>query len=225
MAVIEGAVSLALAGVANQAQSGMHVICKPDAFGGLGHYDLSAISGSISAGIGVNAEIFQFRWTDATRFAIIKKISLTGMRATTAFAVGVINLHTIIARAWTVAGTGGAVLTMTGNNQKMRTNMGTSLVQEIRVISTSGLGLGTKTLDANPIGQVTTHSSAGVGSATPIIGSIYLPHLDLYEQDQADGEHPIVLAQNEGFVIRAEVPATGVWNLGFKIKWAELEFF
>jgi len=34
-----------------------------------------------------------------------------------------------------------------------------------------------------------------------------------------------LFAQNEGFVIRATVPATGVWNIGFTVKWAELAAF
>ena len=34
-----------------------------------------------------------------------------------------------------------------------------------------------------------------------------------------------VLSQNEGFSVRCTVPATGVWNLGVRIKWAEVAAF
>jgi hypothetical protein len=74
-------------------------------------------------------------------------------------------------------------------------------------------------------GAITGTLSAGTGGATPIIGSIYLPTYDLFECDVTDGEHPIILAQNEGIVIRATVPATGVWTAGFTIKWCELAAF
>lgn len=225
MAVIEGGTSGALAETGAAAAKGLHVTSKPHDYGSLGFYQVAPLSGAISAGLAANAEILQFRWTDTTRFAVIQKVSLVGMRATTAFAVGVIDFTLMAARGWTGAGTGGTALTLTGNNQKMRTSMGTSLVGEIRVVTTAALTAGTKTLDAHEIGRVTTHSSAGVGSATPIIGSIYLPIYDLFEHDAAGGGHPLVFAQNEGFVIRATVPATGVWNIGFMIKWGELSAF
>jgi hypothetical protein len=40
--------------------------------------------------------------------------------------------------------------------------------------------------------------------------------------DQRPGEHPLVLAQNEGFVIQATVPATGVWFFAVKADWVEI---
>jgi len=225
MAVIEGGTSGTLQEVGAAAAKGAHVIGKPQDYGTLGHYQVALLSGAIGAGIGANTELLQFRWTDATRLAVIQKLTVTGIRATTAFAVGVIDLTATIARSFTVAGTGGATATLTGNNQKFRTSMGTSLVGEIRVVTTAALGAGTKTLDAHEIGRITSHSSAGVGAAAPIIGSIYLPKYDLFENDVADGEHPIVLAQNEGLIVRCTVPATGVWNIGFELKWAELAAF
>jgi hypothetical protein len=35
-------------------------------------------------------------------------------------------------------------------------------------------------------------------------------------------EHPVLLAQNEGFVVRATVPATGTWQFGITVAWAEV---
>ena len=203
----------------------MRVVSRPIDYGSLGFYDIAPLSGAIAAGIGANSEILQARWTDATRFAVLQKLVLTGMRTTTAFAVGVIDLTLTIARGWTVDGTGGTAATLTGNNQKMRTSMGTSLFGTIRFPTTAALGAGTKTLDAHEIGRITTHSSAGVGGATPIIGSTFLPRYELYEQDVGDGEHPIILATNEGGVVRCTVPATGVWNIGFHLKWGEVAAF
>jgi hypothetical protein len=103
--------------------------------------------------------------------------------------------------------------------------MGASLMGSARVSTTAALTAGTKTIDSQPIGMITSHSSGGVGSATPIIGSIYLPTPQLYKCDLASGEHPITLVQNEGLIIRSTVPATGVWVAGFTIKWMELSVF
>lgn len=221
---IQGA-GASVAEVGAFAAKGLHTINKPTDYGSLGHYQFAGATGAIAAGMAANGEVLQFRWTDATRLAVISKITVTGMRATTAFAAGAIDLKATIARSFSASGTGGTAATMTGDNQALRTSMGTSLVGDLRIATTAALGAGTKTLDTQDIGFIATHSSGGTGSATPIIGNIHLPYVDLFEQDIADGEHPIVLAQNEGVVVRATVPATGVWNIGVLIKWAEVTAF
>ena len=178
----------------------------------------------MAAGLGADSEILQFRWIDATRLAVITRLTLDGMYATTAFAAGGIRLYATVARAFTAAGSGGNTVTITGNNQKRRTSMGTTLVGEIRSASTAALGAGTKTLDSGSVGQVNTHS-AQFGIAAPVIGYVGPatgPNVDLAAVDVASGEHPFVLAQNEGLILRATVPGTGVWILGMTIVWAEV---
>lgn len=225
MAILEGGTSGVLTEVGAAAAKGLHVISKPQDVGALGFYRFAGVTGAIAAGMAANGELLQFRWTDATRFAVIHRIRVTGMRATTAFAAGTIDLKATIARAFTASGTGGTPLTLTGENQQLRTSFGASLVGDLRIATTAALGAGTKTLDTQDIGFIATHSSAGVGAATPIIGSIFLPIYDLFWADVGSGEHPIVLAQNEGFVVRGTVPGTGVWNLGIEIGWAEVAAF
>lgn len=220
MAVIIDPNSGAAAAVGAAAASGLHTIGKPHDYGSLGHYQVAVQTGAIAAGMAANGELFQIRWTDATRLCLIQKISILGMRATTAFAAGTIDIKATVARAFSASGTGGTALTLTGNNQAMRTSMGTSLVGDMRVATTAALGAGTKTLGAQDLGQILTHTGA-----TPAVGQIPLPLVDIFECDGADGEHVGVLAQNEGVVIRATVPATGVWNLGILVKWAEVAAF
>jgi hypothetical protein len=203
-----------------------HFTAKPVPYSTFGHYQSSHQTGAIAAGMAANGELLQMRWVDATRLCLIHKVTITGMRATTAFAAGVIDIKVTRATGWSADGTGGTAITITAPNHKMRNSMGATLFSTgFRIATTAALGAGTKILDAHDFGTITTHSSAGVGAATPIIGSIYLPVYDIYEQDMADGEHPIVLAQNEGIVVRATVPATGVWNLGVTVKWSEVTVF
>jgi hypothetical protein len=224
MAVVEGGTSAVLADVGAAAAKALHVTAKPMDAGALGHYKQSVVTGSMAAGLGADSEILQFRWTDATRFAVITQIILDGMMASTAFAAGQIRLRATIARSFTVAGTGGTQLTF---GAKMRASMGASLISELRVATTAALGAGTKTLDSGDIGQVNTHS-AQFGIATPVIGAVGPacgPNVFLSNPDMGGGEHPIVLAANEGFVIRATVPGTGVWILGMTVKWAEVTAF
>jgi len=225
MAIIEGGTSASLVEVGAAAAKGIHTIAKPQDYGTLGHYQYAGNTGAMAAGLAANSDIFQFRWTDATRLCVIQKISLTGMYATTAFAAGAIQFRLAIARTWSASGSGGTAITPTGDFNQLRASMGASLIGDMRIATTAALGAGTKTYDTYDIGQVNTHSSGGTGSATPIIGSIYLPTYDLFECDVTDGEHPIVLAQNEGIGIRATVPATGVWTAGIQIKWCELAAF
>ena len=192
-------------------------------FSALGRYVVDVATGAIGAGMAANGQLFQFRWTEDSNLAVIQEISITGMRATTAFAVGTIDIKATVARAFTASGSGGTALTLTTEEAALRTNMGTSLVGDARVATTAALTVGTNTLDTQDLGRITTHSSGGVGAATPIIGSIYLPITTLFKADLSAGEYPLVLADNEGFVVRADVPATGVWNLGIRVKWAEVE--
>ena len=192
-----------------------------------GYYSVAAQTGAIAAGASADSEVLQFRWSSTTYLALITEILLTGMRATTAFAAGAIDIKASVARSWTANGTGGTALEFGGDSQidnaVLRTAFADSAVGNFRVSTTAALGAGTKVLETNDIGQVTTHSSGGVGAATPIIGSIYLPTTTLFQVDVQNGGYPLVLAANEGFVIRATVPATGVWNLGMLVKWAEVD--
>ena len=186
----------------------------------LGNYCVAVATGDIAAGMAANGELFQFRWTNTTNRGIVYEIGVTGMRASTAFAVGNIDLKATTARAWTAAGTGGTALTLTGDEATLRTDMGTALATA-RVSTTAALGAGTKTLDTQDLGLITTHSSAGWNGATPLIGSIYLPTTILFKADMVSSESPLILEAEEGFVVRGTVPATGVWNLGVVVKWIE----
>jgi len=43
--------------------------------------------------------------------------------------------------------------------------------------------------------------------------------------EAAQGEHPPLFVQNEGFVIQASVPATGVWQFAVMAEWDEITLF
>lgn len=225
MAILEGGTSGTIAGVGSQAAQGLHIIAKPQDAGTLGHYAVSVQTGSMAAGLAASSEIFQLRWTDATRVCVITEVSCNGLYATTAFAAGAISFNLSICRSWTVDGSGGTLLTLSGDNQNLRAAFGASLIGAMRIAQTAALTAGTKTNDAHATGLITSHSSGGTGSATPIIGNQHLPTTTLFRCDMAGGEYPIALVQNEGITIRATVPATGVWTAGFTIKWMELAAF
>lgn len=194
---------------------------RPMDHGSLGAYSHGGISGILPAALGANSEIYQFRWTDATRLCVINEIKIAACVTTTFFAAGVpVQIDLVKATAWTVAGTGGTRVTPAALLKK-RTSMGSTLVaaSDIAIATTAALGAGTKTLE--------TVSLATILAPGPITaslnGQIVAPGTILWRGEASDGQHPLVLAQNEGFVIRSvAVPATGTWMAAIAIDWTEV---
>lgn len=188
---------------------------RPIDYGALGSYRVSLLTGTMAAGLAANSEVFQFRWSDATRLCVVTSIVWDGLSGSaTAFAAGFGKVDLVVARSWTADGSGGSAATLSGNNQKLRTGMGSTLLGAVRIASTAALTAGTKTLDTQAISQY----SAAIGTAT---STQWIPMRDLFHADPG-GESPLVLAQNEGFVIRATVPATGTWQGGVTVTWTEV---
>lgn len=207
------------AGVEHQT---LRIESRPVDAPGLGSYSYGGFSGIVPAALAANSEIFQFRWADATRFAMIRKIKISAAVSTTFFAAGVpMQLDLIKSTGWTVQGTGGVSPAPSTGILKKRTSMGSSLVGvgDMRIASTAALGAGTKTLE--------TAALSALAAACPITaslkGDIIPPGTILFQNEIADGVHPLILSQNEGISIRSvAVPATGTWTFALEIQWAEL---
>lgn len=194
----------------------MRSTLRPIDYGSYGSYRMSLLSGTMAAGLAGNSEVFQFRWADSSRLCVVTSVVFDGLSGSaTAFAAGFGKVDMVVARSWTVDGSGGAAATLTGNNQKQRTSpMGTTLLSAARISSTAALTAGTKTLDSQALGQY----SAAFGTTTSVQ---WVPQFDLFHADPG-GESPLILAQNEGFVVRATVPATGTWQFGITVVWTEV---
>jgi hypothetical protein len=197
----------------------LRVTVRPVDYGALGQYRISMLSGTMAAGLAAASEIFQARWTQNPNLAIIWGVALDGMSGSaTAFTAGFASFTLTIARVWTADGSGGTAATLTGNNQKLRTSMATTSMGTIRCATTAALGVGTKTLDAQAEGMLSFCMAT-------TISVNYLSNIGLYgAMSLEDGGNPapIVLAQNEGVVVRATVPATGTWQFGVSMAWSEV---
>lgn len=188
-----------------------------DLAGRLGAFTAGDVSGTMDAGLAANSPILSFRWGDADRICAVERVVLSAQVAGTAFAAGVAGFGLIVARAFTASDSGGQALDLTGNNGKRRTSMPTSLVTDLRRATTAALTAGTRTLDA----QDAVRIAVNAGTATS--GQI-LPATALL--DAIGGlTHPLILAKDEGFIVRATVPATGTWTFAFSIEWAELDSY
>lgn len=194
---------------------------KPIDTQGLGHYSYGGFTGIIPAALAANSEIFQFRWSDATRYAVVRKVKISACVTTTFFAAGVpVQIDIIKSTGWTVAGTGGTAITFAALCKK-RTSMSSSLMAsgDMRIATTAALGAGTKTLE--------TYALSAIAAPGPITaslnGQIIQPGTILWQNEIGDGEHPLILAANEGFSIRSvAVPATGTWQAAVEVQWAEV---
>jgi hypothetical protein len=197
----------------------MRVTVRPVDYGSLGQYRCLMRSNPImAAGLGSGADVFQARWVSTPQLAILWGLSLD-MWCSTGFSAGFANFTLTVARSWTVDGSGGAAADLTGNNQKLRTNMASSAMGAIRISNGSSLlTTGTRTLDSSPEGQAVF--SVGTSSFTT-----YITQASLYgamSLESGGNPAPIVLAQNEGVVVRATVPATGTWGHGVTMAWSEV---
>lgn len=201
----------------------MRTTLRPMDLGTRGAYSLAVVSGVMAAGLAGNSEIFQMRWIDATRLMILRSVSLSAAPGTTAFAAGPIEFNLTPARGWTVdGGAGTAVVMSTANTNKKRTSFPLSLFSDtgIRFSATAALTAGTKTLDTNRMASISSWVTSV--ATTAYSGNLVNPGTVLWQRNTPD-EYPVLFAQNEGFVIRATVPATGTWQYSVQVEWAEVD--
>lgn len=202
------------------------VSTRPLEVGALGHYRIGLQSGLLtSATVTAGGTLFSCRWTHATNLMVLLYLRAS-YNVTTAFtAVQEIGLDAIIARNWTVADSAGTAVTLGANNQKKRTSFGTTLITtaaEMRIGTTTIVGAGTRTLDANPLivdSGITHDPNVAAATAQIIAGR---PQILMDYTHAAD--HPLIFAQNEGIVVRNTIifPAAGAARLNLEMGWAEV---
>lgn len=225
MAIIEGGSSGLYMGVGEQPGTAGHVVLKPTPYSTLGHYRLAATSGTIAAALAANAQLFTWRWTDATRLCVISRVKLS-FQALTVFTAGTVtDFGFDMFKATSVsAGGGGTAITAFS---KMRSSMSASLLgaTDVRIATTAALTALT-TLDGSAIAQ-----SIGDPNLTNPAGGTEEARVSdptlLFEADMSRGDHPLVLSQNEGFVLRNRTvwPAAGTGIVQVEVAWCETTAF
>jgi len=194
----------------------LRVTNRPLEYGALGHYRLST-GVILVATQAANGTLFSFRWGNASNFCIPLFIRLEHLQSAAATATIADSFQIFIARSFTASDSAGTAITLTGNNMKKRTNMGTTLVTDIRRSAVAaGLTVGTRTLDADPILDM-----AVVQTITTINPTTYRKEVDFTNS----GDMPLVFAQNEGFIVRGPTVvygAAGASTLFVDMAWAEV---
>jgi hypothetical protein len=202
----------------------LRVTARAVNYGALGMYRFGAGSGTMAAALAANAELCQFRWADGTNIALVHRVSISAGAVAAAGAAALVGFNLFVARNWTTNGSGGTRFSFAGNTNKLRATMGSSLVNDIGLSTTTGLGGGTRTFDAQPIGSV--RMGIGTGAITTSMQKTLLPLTHLYNAD-GEGYAPIILAQNEGFIVRNHViwPTLMTWQFSVNVLWAEATSF
>ena len=191
-------------------------------FGGIsgGHYACDAITGTIAAGIANAAQVFQIRWADPTKLFVLLKFYVQAGTTTAFTTLNGADLELIVGHGATANGSGGNIVSLTGQGNKMRASMAPSCLVtsgEIRVSSTAALTIAP--------GQTLEPAGIGYARAVPFAVNTLGAQITFFDVLDAP-THPLILMSGDTLVVRtANVGATGVWNAAFWWKWAELSVY
>lgn len=206
----------------------LRTTARPVDPGTLGAYQLSMTSGTLAAALAASAQVFSMRWSDATRLMVLYYLNLKfqGLTPRTAATLTDFGFDAFIARSFSVSASGGTAATLTGNSFKTRTSQGTTLLADARISTTAALTAGTQTLDGNAFaGSIGVPQRVNPAAATEEVIS-QSPEL-IWTPNIANGESPIILAQNEGIVLRNRTvwPAAGTGIVTVTARWAEVSAY
>ena len=192
----------------------------------LGHYKVSQRSGSMDGGTPLVAAsvISSFRWA-FSNYAVVSRVRcgfIVNSTITTAVAM---DFSLTVARGWSVdysSNNTAANMASKAKTGAMRGGlMSTSLMGTTgpQICTTLGMTGATSTIDNNFAAVVTFPSlatTAGIG------GQMF----DLYQWTSL-GDHPFVLSNGEGLIVRniSTGPATGTWLFYTQWEWAEVTSF
>ena len=190
-----------------------------------GQYRMCVSTGAVTvvaAGTATAGHIFSFRWGDTSGVhAYVRYIGARFMLTTAYTTAQETGCDLILARSYTASHSGATAVTTSGNNNNLMSDQLASLLTSCRIGDTDALTAGTHTLDANPIAVLSDWSGA-IGATVPLATSGASSGPGTLFSARGD-ESPIVLAQDEGFVIRNLVlmGTAGVGRWEFTVEWDE----
>jgi hypothetical protein len=196
----------------------------------LGFYKAGQVSGA-TVSLGAAGHLASLRWTDTSRFLALLRVKV-GWSVTGAITAATpMDVQAVVARGFSVDFTTASTqlsLAAVSNTNKMRANMGTSLMGALgpRIATTTVMSGQTLTADASPFAyMVYPNQPSGNATVTQAIG-VSGPMSTLYEWD-INGGHPLILSANEGVIIQPVTagPVTGTVKYYVSWEWAELAYF
>lgn len=220
---VVGGTSGLLAGVGEEARKPLHTAQYPLSGN---WYRYAGFTGTIGAAASAGAELLQFRFLSGTKtWALVYGIQFTGLGiVAVATAAGPLGFEIVPARSWTAAGSGGTRIATTGDNLQTETALPVSQVNDLGIATTAALTAGTKSLDANAQGNIV--GGVGTAAVTAYGPTSIVPAGYLYNAG-GEGGQPLVLANQEGFVVRTTHagPTALTYSAGFEVIWLEVTTF
>jgi hypothetical protein len=210
----------------------MRMTARPTEYDSLGgHYQAAMVSGiitgALAAGTATAGHLFTFRWGHATRLAAVEYISVSfqAIAVFTPAANADFGFDAYALRSYSSSHTGGTAATLGGNSFKTRTSMGASVLTDMRIATTGALtAVGPPTADGNAF-AMSIGDTQRVNPATPTEEQRVNDPTLTWSPSVANGEHPLVLATNEGFVIRNRAiwqsATTGSGIITVQVRWWE----
>lgn len=206
--------------VGESARSGLHVQRVPKKGN---WYSYSGFTGTIGAALALNSELLQFRFATGIKTKCEVHLVLIDGVAPVAVATagGPMGFQLVPARAWTVAGSGGTRIAVSGDNLQMETDLNNSQISDMGIATTGALTAGTKTLDANAQGLVIF--GVGTGAVTTAQNLSLVAEAKLLRSEDRGGM-PLVCANQEGFVVRTTHAGVAglTYVVGFTVVWCEV---
>jgi hypothetical protein len=179
-------------------------------YGSGGIFQHCAKSGVMAAGLAANAPIYSFQWPGSL-IVLVTRIKINVWTLGVGFAAGLAFFDLFAARAFATQDAGGTAQNFAGETAQMRSSMAASQAS-IVIAGTAALTPGMRTLDMAPLESRPANA--------PTTTNVAAGPITLFEK--AQGEHPLLLIQHEGFVIQATVPATGTWGFSVTTEWLEM---
>jgi hypothetical protein len=184
-----------------------------------GHYNLCATTGAVAGAVTAAAQVFSVRWNDPSKKMLLERVSVSGVCAAFSSGVGA-DLQLVLAHSFTAnagASNKTAIVPSTTSQMSRLSTMAASSFNaygEIAVCTTAALTAGTQTLDTAGVGAAQLQAGAvGYGSGL----------VDLWNR-VAYGQHPIVIENNQGFVVSTPTgwASSNSWRISVNMSWIEI---
>lgn len=192
-----------------------------------GQYRVAMRSGLLTATIAANSPLWALRWNPSKTnpganvtypVCVIRELYAVAQTITAFGSAQEFSISAYVVRTMNTSYSGGTAATLTGDNNQLRTSMGTSMMADMRIGGTTLLGGG---------GGTNAADSQAFATSGGYLSTTTAPLPLNFSVKQEAGEHPIVLAQNEGLVIQNDIAfgATGTIRLSVMCCWTEAPGF
>lgn len=179
-----------------------------------GYYRFASVTGLLTA-LAAGGELMQFRWPSTTHLALIQQVSVRAIVATAFTAPQELGFNAAQVTGFTANGSGGSGIVPGAANLMKRTSFPQSQAADLRLATTAALGVGTKVIFGSNFWEKNGYAGA--------VGAEVVNHS--MDASDGSGEYPIVLAQNEGIILRngpVTMGAGGLVRVSVELAWVEV---